>query len=667
MKKFSLEPGTVVRLAQRPLVVEQMEGRSVVLRDLKSQELESRKLRDLQQDYAEGTLRFADLLDGLSPEEVPVPEVIAKQLSDFEPKQRDTALVKYEYLKAICPTGRLNVSRRELADEIHKVWHSLSIDRRGEKPPSVSSFYEWRAAWQRAAYSVRSLINRFDLRGRKPEPVDERLQPIVDRQINGYYASSARPTLSEVVRLINAVVQRQNKERPPTDQLPEVSSRQVSREIDRSDRFEILKRRYGVARARTATRVFGERDKELRPLQRVEIDHTPLDVLCVSDDLQTIRGRAYATVVIDVATRMILAIYISFREPCTDSVLRALKQAILPKEALLKELGVKGEWDAWGVMETVFVDNGKEFHSNALEAALQDLGVTIVYCPPRQPFMKGVVERFLKELNYGFTHQLPGTTFAKFGHREDYKSEDFAVLTLQELKRLVVRWVVEVYSRQWHRGIQSCPLEMWKQLIKPGMQCLPARVEVLDALLTQTVERTLTAKGIECNCLHYTSADLAALRLMNGSMKLVVRPNHDDMGNIQVLNPTTQEYFTADCTRPEYANGMTLEQHKYLSKRARDAYAALPHEQALLAAKLEMREELEELVAARHKDAAARARKASTKKAAKRSGRDRQAKTEFASQHQHQQQEEIVPKGTVSVDWSFDHIKPFPTGQGVLI
>ena len=664
MKTFSLEPGTVLRFANRRLVVDQRQGSSVVLRDLKSQELECKKLSDLYKAYADGALYFADLFDGLDPEDEPVPEALAKQLSDFLPKQREAALVKYEYLKAICPTGRLTVSRRELPDAIHKIWHGLPRDRRGDRPPSVSTFYEWRAAWQQATYSVRRLINRFDLRGRRPAPVDERIQPILERQIDVYYASSARPPISEVVRLINAVVQRQNAERPPGDKLPEATARQVVREIGRTDRFEILKRRYGVASARTATRVFGERTKEQRPLQRVEIDHTPLDVLCISDDLQTIRGRAYATVVIDVATRMILAIYISFREPNTDSVLRALKQAILPKEGLLKDLGVKGEWPVWGVMETVFLDNGMEFHSAAFEMALQDMGITAVYCPPRQPFMKGVVERFLKELNYSFVHRLPGTTFAKFGQREDYKSEDFAVLTLQELQRLVTRWVVEIYSKQWHRGIQSCPLEMWKKLIKPGMQCLPARVEVLDALLAHTVERTLTAKGVECNALHYTSPELAALRSTYGSMALIVRPNHDDVGSIQVLNPKTQEYFVAQCTRPDYANGLTLEQHKYLGKRAREAYAALPHERALLAAKLEIREELDALIAERQKDAAARAKRIGTKRAAKRSGRDRQAKTEFATQRQ---QEGLVTTETVTVAWSFDHVKPFPTGQASLI
>jgi putative transposase len=670
MKKFSLEPGTVLRLANRSFAVEQAQGNSVVLRDLKSQELESKKLSQLYKAYADGELRFADLLDGLEPEGTPLPDGVEKQLSDFLPRQREQALLKFEFLRAICPTGRLNVSRCDLPDAIHGVWSRLPQVGRGSRPPSVSTFYEWRRSWQRSTYSVKGLINRFDLRGRRPAPLDERLVPIVGRQVDAYYASSARLPISEVVRLINAAIQRHNIDQKPAGQLPEVSPRQIVREIERGDRFEILKRRYGVARARTATRVFGERTKEQRPLQRVEIDHTPLDVLCISDDLQTIRGRAFATVVIDAATRMILAIYISFREPSADTVLRALKQAILPKEGLLKELGIKGEWPAWGVMETVYVDNGMEFHSKALELALQDMGVTVVYCPPRQPFMKGTVERFLKKLNYGFVHQLPGTTFAKFGQREDYKSEDFAVLTLQELRRLVTRWVVEVYSKEWHRGIQTCPLEMWKRLIEPGTQCLPQRVEVLDVLLTHTTERSLTGKGIEYATLHYTCPELEALRSSYGSMRLVVRPNHDDLGTVQVLNPNTQEYFTAHCTRPDYANGLTLEQHKYLNKRAHEEYASLPHERALLAAKLEIREELDTLVAQRQKDAAARARKVATKRGAKRSGRDRQAKTEFALQHQKEDQGATVEAAAVDVvsaDWSFDRVKSFPTGQGSLI
>lgn len=354
MKNCSFEPGTHVRLFNRHLVVEQCQGRSYILRNIKSQELETKRLNDLHKAYADGNLRFThDLFDNLQDEDVPEDAPLERQLSDFKPAQRSGALAKYEYLKAICPTGRLRVSRADLPEAIRKVWHELPVQQRGEYPPSVSSFYTWRAAWQRGTYSLRRLVNRFDLRGRRPAPVDERVQPTLETAVQTYFGSSARPAIAEVVRVTNATLIRQNKVRAPGDQLPAVTARQVVREIGRADRFEILKRRYGVARARTATRVFGGKAEVLRPLQRVEIDHTPLDILCISDDLQQILGRANATVIIDVATRMILAVWISFRAPNADSVLRALKQAILPKGELLKEYGIKGEWPVWGVTGAV--------------------------------------------------------------------------------------------------------------------------------------------------------------------------------------------------------------------------------------------------------------------------------------------------------------------------
>ena len=362
---------------------------------------------------------------------------------------------------------------------------------------------------------------------------------------------------------------------------------------------------------------------------------------------------------------MILAIWISLRPPNADSVLRALKQAILPKDALLKRLGIKGEWPACGLMETLYLDNGKEFHSNALEAALRDLGVTAVFCPPREPFMKGTIERFLKELNYGFVHQLPGTTFAKFGLREDYKSEKFVSLTLGDLQRLVTRWVVEVYSKQWHRGIQSCPLQKWTELAEPEALRLPERIDVLDVVLAPCVGRKLTSKGIEINSLHYTCEELGRLRLANGKQTLDVRPNHDDMGEIQVLDPVTKQYFSAYCTRPDYACGLSLEQHEFLGKRSREAYAALPHFEALLAAKLEMREELAALVAAHTRSTQPQPQSKQTRKRkSKKSGVESQARAEFASQHKATEKAPVPAESQDEVSWSFDDAPTFPTGQG---
>jgi len=65
-----------------------------------------------------------------------------------------------------------------------------------------------------------------------------------------------------------------------------------------------------------------------------------------------------------------------------------------------------------------------------------DLGITIQFCPKRKPRFKGVVERFLKTVNYSFTHQLPGTSLAKFHLRGDYDPLKYALISLDELKQV---------------------------------------------------------------------------------------------------------------------------------------------------------------------------------------------------------------------------------------
>lgn len=665
MKNFSLKQGAHLRLHKRHVVVEECQAQAYVLRDFTSQSVHTVKATELSKAYADGDMVFMDLLAG---DQVDAIDDAAADMvfADYPPNLVKSARIKLRYLQAISPRGQCIAGRRHLSHAIHEVWCSLPAELRDAPKPSISTFYLWRQMWINSGYSLRSLINRHDLRGRKPAPVDERLKPILEDAVYNHYLSSSRPPVADVLRLANAMVIRQNKVRSPFDQIPKVSYRQLLKEIARQDRFEALKQRYGVAHARTATRVFGERTEPLRPLQRVEVDHTPLDVLCLTDDLQMFVGRPYATALIDVCTRMILGMWISFREPNANSVMRAMKHAILPKDRLLRELGIKGSWPAHGIMETLVVDNGKEFHSDALEAAAEDLGISILYCPPREPFYKGVVERFLKELNYNFVHRLPGTTFAKYYEREDYQSEEHVVLTMSEVQRLVTQWVVKEYSLHFHRGIQASPLQVWEELVHPYDLRLPKNAEVLNVVITQSTSRKITSKGIEINGLRYASDALQEFRSPYAEKTLTIRPNPDNLGSIQVLHPRTQQYFQVPCTRPGYAQGLTLEQHKLAIKLAKKRYAALPHQEALLTAKLEMQEEVAALAALRGKESHAETKPQKLPRG-KRSGQDKQAKSEFAHQHMLNAVEAEPPTPASNTkQWSFDGIEAFPSGQANL-
>lgn len=483
--------------------------------------------------------------------------------------------------------------RDQLKEKLAELYDTLPKNERPASVPGVSTFYLWRKQWKASGYSEHRLINQYERRGRRPQMSAE-LASLLLRVVDEQYANENRPSVKEALDQAIAEVERHNREKP--QKLPWPTRRQLVRKIKEFDRGVLLERRYGVAHARTATRIFGRAEQPTRLGERVEIDHTPLDVICIADSTGLIVGRPYLTSVIDVASKMIYGCCVSFREPNASSVLRALKQSILPKDQLLKELGIKAEWPASGVMSCLVCDNGKELVSNALEGAALDLGISLLYCPPRQPFFKGSIERYLKEINYQFMHLLPGTTFQKYHLRNDYDSMREAVIPFQDLRRLIYRWIVEVYIRKYHRGLLTCPLEKWKQLASlHGSPPLPQHVGVLDVFLAPIEFRSLGSKGIEINSLYYTGPELEDLRYRCGDQKLEVRPNRDDLGSIRVLHPETKTYVEATCTDPQYADGLSEEQHKWFRQHARERYDALPHHRAMLAAKLEMREEVNKM------------------------------------------------------------------------
>lgn len=671
--------GTAFREQGRRYVVIDQGVQNRILRDLATHEVTTRSAAQLRKVYLSGGIELEDLLTGAEQPNAVTDPAVEKSLADHDQRARDEATLKRYYLHSICPRGAVTYRRAELAGQLAQLHRDLPTKLPGvprpSRPPSVSSFYGWRRAWVNSHFSAKSLVNRYDLRGRRQAETPKELQPILERVIDEFYATGNRPSVSAALDRAEAEVNRQNLVRVPMDQLPRPTRRQLERLIAKVDRFTLLQRRYGTAHARQATRVFTRKGEPTRLLERVELDHSPLDVICIADESGLIVGRPHLTVLIDVGTRMIIGAWISFRPPNAATVLRALKHAILPKDELLRRYGIKDPWPARGVMSQIFLDNGKELHSNALEGAALDLGISIVYCPPRQPFFKGVIERFMQEINYRFIHQLPGTTFAKYYLRQDYDSLKHAVIPVEDLRRLVYRWIVEVYNKSFHRAIQTCPLEKWNERDgHPDMPVLPRRVDVLDVYLTPTDERVLGSKGVEINSLHYASPELADLRLRLGNQPLKVRPNPDDLGFIHVLHPESNIYFKAPCTWPEYANGLTQEQHEWFRRRAREAYKALPHRAALLSSKHEMQNEAREMLVAHQQRLAKLDKQAKSAPAAKearlvkkprgsRSGLETQSRAEVAAAVR---REERPPHEPEPITVSFEGLEAFATGQSNL-
>lgn len=79
------------------------------------------------------------------------------------------------------------------------------------------------------------------------------------------------------------------------------------------------------------------------PLDVIQIDHTPVDIILVDDKTRQPIGRPWLTIAIDIYSRMICGYYLSLDAPSEISVAMCVSHCVLPKEDWLATKEVDGE------------------------------------------------------------------------------------------------------------------------------------------------------------------------------------------------------------------------------------------------------------------------------------------------------------------------------------
>jgi len=173
-----------------------------------------------------------------------------------------------------------------------------------------------------------------------------------------------------------------------------------------------------------------------------QCDHTRVDVLVV-DQGGEILGRPWLTLVVDSYSRCLMGIHLGFDAPSAAVVCLALRHAILPKQ-YSSGYELKQSWDTYGLPQYLYTDGGKDFRSQHLEQVATELG--IVMCLRRKPSDGGIVERPFGTLNSQFFSSLPGYVNSDVLKRSP-QAETEACLTLAQLERLLVRYIVDHYNQ----------------------------------------------------------------------------------------------------------------------------------------------------------------------------------------------------------------------------
>lgn len=159
------------------------------------------------------------------------------------------------------------------------------------------------------------------------------VETIIDNVLGAVYLKENRPSLHEVGEEIRVLCRQQGLS-PPVD-------RTIRRRIERKDAYEVLKARKGPKHAKYRLQAMPGSTLYESLMECVEIDHTLADViLCSDDEHRTVLGRPWVTLAIDVRSRMVVGVHVTFDAPSATSVALCMLNMLLPKDGFLAWLRI---------------------------------------------------------------------------------------------------------------------------------------------------------------------------------------------------------------------------------------------------------------------------------------------------------------------------------------
>lgn len=517
--------------------------------------------------------------------------VTPADLATYPIKWQETAKRRLHYIHAINP------AQNKFQPEPWKAIIEATAKEIGDtKPPCVASVHAW---WKR--YRVTKSINALLPRTKKGfSKKEDARYTIFEDVINQSYLNAQKIPVSEVVRKIQQRITLINAHKDETQKIKQISKPTIYNWVKNLRGDIVDSSRLGADVARNKYRSVMGGLKVHQVLERVEIDHTPLDLIVIDKTTMLPLGRAWLTLALDKHSRIVTGFYISFNPPSSYAVLQCLKQMILTKDELLARFpDIKNDWPVFGIPDLLALDNGMDLHSEALKKACLELGVQILYCPAATPEMKGSVERFFRTIGQGLIHQLPGTTFSNIDERGDYASEGLAAIDMKTLVHLVIKWIVDVYNVTPHRGLGDTPLNKWSESAKSRAIELPVYPAQLDVITGVPAVRSIFHYGIELEGLHYNNQQLQELRKISGeNLKIDLKFYEDQVAYIDVFDHYSKEYLRVDAVHEDYAQDLHREAHRLSRVQARKKFG----EQYSMPQLMEARNDIETIVKEALKD-----------------------------------------------------------------
>lgn len=484
-----------------------------------------------------------------SPQSLSVSKV---RLTDDQQKILDARLA---YVIALRRHGVTRGNRRLAGPIIQKVAEKL----RHSKAPSTSTVLGWMRRYERCGCNPAGLYSG-NWRRSSPKRLHPRLEELIAEKLRTVYLQKHRYSIAHTRDCILTEAEQLVTQGQLVPSDVDVSISTLARRIREIDRYTVIARRYGPSRAKLLCRTPMGDDPPEFPLERIEIDHTPLNWVVICDRTGLPLGRPHLTAAICAATGYVTGIYLSFYGPGLTSVSGVVRNAISPKNTLTNLAGLKHPWLGAGCPDLIVVDNGLEFHSPAFRRMAAAIGSDLTFSGVRTPWSKPHIERFFADLNY--LTLIRGRIHKRITNVLNIDPKKSAAITFSKLVIGLVKYVVDEFPLHICQRRLERPIDRMEEGLR---KCPPAQfiTNTEDIRLATAISRrkTVSQGGIEMWGVPFGTAELLPMRKRaGGNFKADILWDPDDINQIWVIDPQTGEAVSCPSRWPHITEGLSANQ-----------------------------------------------------------------------------------------------------------
>ncbi|MBC3832433.1 transposase [Undibacterium amnicola] len=515
---FKLKPGIFVRhQGERYIVVSLIDLESVLCRKLSSRETTKLLIVELERDSEKASKKRKEKID----------------LGAVNSEEWSLATKQMAQVKALFEMGR----RQKTREEVEKI--AKEFDR------SLPTIYRWIAKFEKDS-TVRTFLKEERIDKGSSRLVPE-VEPIIAEAMKRLLMKQEFGTFGDVYLEVKQACIKQNIKAPSVSTIR-------NRFSQISEKERVSSRQGKKASKQRFMPTLGEFPGAEHPLDVIQIDHTPADIIIVDDVYRKPIGRPTLTIAIDVNSRVLMGFNLWLDAPSVASTGLCLMHALMPKDKWLKGLGIDISWPCYGRPRKIHTDNAKEFRGTVLGRACENYGIDLEQRPRGSPKHGGTVERSFRTYMRKI-HAAPGTTFSNVKSKFEYDSEGKAIFTLKEFEYWFTLYITKIYHQKKHSGINTTPLARFQEGIggtddKPGIGELEifADPETFRIDFLPFYERTVQRYGVLIDHIYYFD-DVLRMRVdepdpenPKNARKFIFRRDPVDVSVIYFWDPDSKNY-----------------------------------------------------------------------------------------------------------------------------